>query len=87
MSSFLGVPIKVRGEVYGNLYLTDKIGWSEFNSDDAALVEVLALAAGIAIENTRLHTSRCRPSLSTRTGTVWLETCTTPLFKGCFGVG
>ena len=55
MSSFLGVPIKVRGEVYGNLYLTDKIGWSEFTGDDVALVEVLALAAGIAIENTRLH--------------------------------
>ena len=55
MSSFLGVPIKVRDEVYGNLYLTDKIGWSEFTNDDAALVEVLALAAGIAIENARLH--------------------------------
>jgi signal transduction histidine kinase len=55
MSSFLGVPIKVRDEVYGNLYLTDKIGWSEFTNDDVALVEVLALAAGIAIENARLH--------------------------------
>jgi signal transduction histidine kinase len=55
MSSFLGVPIKVRDEVYGNLYLTDKIGWTEFTSDDLALVEVLAIAAGIAIENARLH--------------------------------
>ena len=55
MTSFLGVPIKVRGEVYGNLYLTDKIGWSEFTRDDEALVEALALAAGIAIENARLH--------------------------------
>jgi len=55
MTSFLGVPIKARGEVYGNLYLTDKIGWSEFTNDDAALVEALALAAGIAIENARLH--------------------------------
>jgi len=55
MSSFIGVPIKVRDEVYGNLYLTDKIGWSEFTNDDLALVEVLALAAGIAIENARLH--------------------------------
>jgi signal transduction histidine kinase len=55
MSSFLGVPIKVRDDVYGNLYLTDKIGWSEFTNDDLALVEVLALAAGIAIENARLH--------------------------------
>ncbi|HVA09542.1 MAG TPA: GAF domain-containing sensor histidine kinase, partial [Acidimicrobiales bacterium] len=55
MTSFLGVPIKVRGAVYGNLYLTEKLGWSEFTRDDEALVEALALAAGIAIENARLH--------------------------------
>jgi signal transduction histidine kinase len=55
MTSFLGVPIKVRGEVYGNLYLTDKVGWSEFTSDDESLVEALALAAGIAVGNARLH--------------------------------
>jgi signal transduction histidine kinase len=55
MTSFLGVAMRVRGEVYGNLYLTNKIGWSEFTSDDEALVESLALAAGIAIENARLH--------------------------------
>ena len=55
MSSFLGVPIKVRGDVYGNLYLAEKVGWSEFTSDDVALVEALAVAAGIAIENARLH--------------------------------
>ena len=55
MTSFLGAPLKVRGEVYGNLYLTDKIGWSEFTRDDEALVEALALAAGIAIENAHLH--------------------------------
>jgi GAF domain-containing protein len=53
MNSFLGVPIKVRDEVYGNLYLTDKIGWSEFTTDDEALVRALAIAAGIAIENAR----------------------------------
>jgi signal transduction histidine kinase len=55
MSSFLGVPIKVRDEVYGNLYLTDKRGASSFTPDDEALVEALALAAGMAIENYRLH--------------------------------
>ncbi len=55
MTSFLGVSIKVRDEVYGNLYLTDKIGWSEFTSDDEALIGALAVAAGIAIENARLH--------------------------------
>ena len=54
MTSFLGVPIQVRDEVYGYLYLTDKVGWSEFTSNDQALVEALALGAGIAIENTRL---------------------------------
>ncbi len=55
MTSFLGVPIKVRNEVYGNLYLTDKIGWSEFSLDDQELVEALALTAGVAIENANLH--------------------------------
>ncbi len=55
MSSFLGVPIKVRDAVYGNLYLTDKIGWSEFTNDDMALTEAFAMAAGIAVENARLH--------------------------------
>jgi signal transduction histidine kinase len=55
MTSFLGVPIKVRDEIYGNLYLTDKVGWTEFTRDDEALVGSLAVAAGIAIENARLH--------------------------------
>jgi signal transduction histidine kinase len=55
MTSFLGVPIKVRDEVYGNLYLADKIGWSEFTHDDEELVGALSLSAGIAIENARLH--------------------------------
>ena len=55
MTSFLGVPIKVRDEVYGNLYLTDKIGSSEFTNDDESLVAALAIGAGLAIENARLH--------------------------------
>ncbi len=55
MTSFLGVPIKVRTEVYGNLYLTDKIGWSEFTGDDEAVIGALAVAAGLAIDNARLH--------------------------------
>lgn len=55
MTSFLGVPVKVRDEVYGNLYLTDKMGWSEFTQDDEDLVVALATAAGVAIENARLH--------------------------------
>jgi signal transduction histidine kinase len=55
MTSFLGVPIKVHDEIYGNLYLTDKMGWSEFTADDESLVAALAVGAAIAIENTRLH--------------------------------
>lgn len=55
MTSFLGVPIKVRDEIYGNLYLTEKIGSSEFTRDDEALVSALAVAAGIAVENAHLH--------------------------------
>jgi signal transduction histidine kinase len=55
MKSFLGVPVRVRSVVYGNLYLTDKIGAEDFSDQDQALAEALAVAAGIAIENTRLH--------------------------------
>jgi signal transduction histidine kinase len=55
MTSFLGVPVRVRDDVYGNLYLTDKLGEADFTDEDEALAEALALAAGIAIENNRLH--------------------------------
>lgn len=55
MRSFLGVPIRVRGAVYGNLYLTEKQGADEFSEVDEALVSVLARAAGLAIERARLH--------------------------------
>jgi signal transduction histidine kinase len=55
MMSFLGVPVRVRDDVYGNLYLTDKQGEADFTDEDEALAEGLALAAGIAIENHRLH--------------------------------
>jgi signal transduction histidine kinase len=53
MTSFLGVPLKVRDEVHGVLYLTDKMGWPEFTLDDVALVEALAQVAGIAFERAR----------------------------------
>ncbi len=55
MKSFLGVPVRSRGRVYGNLYLTNKQGADSFSDEDVAMAEALALAAGIAIENTRLH--------------------------------
>ncbi|MFE5792777.1 GAF domain-containing protein [Streptomyces sp. NPDC056503] len=55
MHSFLGVPIRVRDEVFGNLYLTEKRGGADFDAEDEAVVTTLAVAAGIAIENARLY--------------------------------
>ncbi|MCX5193123.1 GAF domain-containing protein [Streptomyces sp. NBC_00249] len=54
MHSFLGVPIRIREEVFGNLYLTEKRGGAEFDAEDEAVLSTLAVAAGIAIENARL---------------------------------
>jgi signal transduction histidine kinase len=53
MDNFLGVPIRVRDEVYGNLYLTDSLNGA-FSADDEELAQALAATAGIAIENARL---------------------------------
>ncbi|MGF0319165.1 GAF domain-containing sensor histidine kinase [Nocardia fluminea] len=55
MRTFLGVPVKVRDEVFGNLYLTEKAGGQEFTEDDEVVVQALAAAAGIAIANARLY--------------------------------
>jgi signal transduction histidine kinase len=55
MTSFLGVPIRSRGIVYGNLYLTDKADGQAFSDVDQELAVGLAAAAGVAIENARLH--------------------------------
>jgi len=55
MRTFLGVPIRVRNEVYGNLYMTEKKGGGEFDEEDEALLVALAAAAGVAIENARLY--------------------------------
>lgn len=61
MKGFLGVPIRIRDEVYGNLYLTEKVNGQSFSEDDEVLVEALAAAAGIAIDNARLYAqSRAR---------------------------
>lgn len=57
MHSFLGVPITVRGETYGNLYMTEKRGGVEFDEDDEDAAKTLAVWAGIAIENARLYTT------------------------------
>jgi len=55
MSTFLGVPVVVRGEVFGNLYLTEKEGGAEFDDDDEEAIMLLASWAGIAIANARAY--------------------------------
>ena len=55
MTSFLGVPVRIRDEVYGNLYLTEKENGGQFDEEDEAVVIALAAAAGVAIENARLY--------------------------------
>ncbi len=66
MHSFLGVPIRTRDQVFGNLYLTEKVDGQLFTEDDEVLVQALAAAAGIAIENARLYEAA-------RTRQQWIE--------------
>ena len=55
MTTLLGVPVRLKNRIIGNLYLTDKIDAREFSDDDQRLVELFAAHAGVAIENARLH--------------------------------
>lgn len=55
MHSFLGVPVRVGGAVFGNLYLTDKVGAPEFTIGDEQVVVALAAAAGVAVEKARRY--------------------------------
>jgi signal transduction histidine kinase len=57
MKTFLGTPIVLRGVAYGNLYLTEKEGGADFDSDDEELVTLLSAQAAVAIENARLYES------------------------------
>lgn len=66
MHNFLGVPIRVRDVVFGNLYLTEKNGDRGFDEQDEVVVSALATAAGIAIENARLYDE-------TRRREIWLN--------------
>ena len=68
MKSFLGVPVRVRDVVFGNLYLTEKIGGEGFSEEDESLAMALAAAAGVAIENARLFEESHRRA-------EWLEAC------------
>jgi signal transduction histidine kinase len=78
MRTLLGVPIRVRDEVFGNLYLTEKRGGGSFTAEDEGIVLALASAAGVAIENARLYEE-------TRQRERWLEATaeiTTGLLSG-----
>ncbi|MEU8131005.1 GAF domain-containing sensor histidine kinase [Micromonospora sp. NPDC049049] len=55
MHSFLGVPVLIRDQIFGNLYLAEKQGGAQFTEDDEEIVVALAAAAGVAIENARLY--------------------------------
>jgi signal transduction histidine kinase len=55
MHSFLGAPVRVRDDVFGNIYLTEKAGGGSFDEDDEAVLVALAAAAGVAVENARLY--------------------------------
>ncbi|OZG29544.1 histidine kinase [Williamsia sp. 1138] len=55
MTTFLGTPIRVRNEIFGNLYLTQKNGGASFTEDDELVIQALASAAAIAIDNARLY--------------------------------
>lgn len=55
MSTFLGVPVRIRGTVFGNLYLTEKAGGGDFTAEDERLVEALARAAGFVVDNARAY--------------------------------
>ena len=60
MRSFLGVPVRIGNRVFGNLYLTEKAGGGDFTAQDEAIVVALAAAAGVAVENARLHADSAR---------------------------
>ena len=73
MRSFLGTPVLVRGEAWGNLYLTEKEGGAEFGETDEQLVVVLAAWSGVAIENARLYEGLDRRAVELRKALGGLE--------------
>ena len=60
MRTFLGVPVRLRGVVYGNLYLTEREDGEDFSAEDEELVQLLAAQAAVAIENARLYENSTR---------------------------
>jgi signal transduction histidine kinase len=81
MRTFLGVPVSVRGEAFGNLYLTEKRDGGEFTREDEQIVLALASAAGLAVQNARSYEESRRREQ-------WLEAAsaiTTRLLSGASG--
>ena len=72
MHSFVGVPVRVRGEVYGNLYITEK-RHGEFSADDEAVLTALAAAAAVAIDNARLFSATRQLVHEAQQRERWLE--------------
>ncbi|MFF2109265.1 sensor histidine kinase [Rhodococcus koreensis] len=71
MRTFLGAPVRARGEVLGNLYLTQKAGGRSFTKDDEVVAVTLAAAAGIAVDNARLlEETRLRQQWQTATSEI-----------------
>lgn len=66
MPTLLGMPVRIRGEIFGNLYLAEKSGGHHFTEDDEVLLQALAAAAGIAVDNARLYEQA-------RTRQAWIE--------------
>ncbi|WP_458688920.1 GAF domain-containing sensor histidine kinase [Nocardia tengchongensis] len=66
MRTLLGMPVRIRGEIFGNLYLAEKSGGHPFTEDDEVLLQALAAAAGIAVDNARLYEQA-------RTRQAWIE--------------
>ncbi|MEU1778199.1 GAF domain-containing protein [Streptomyces abikoensis] len=68
MDSFMGVPIRVREQVFGNLYLAEKRGGADFEDEDEEVLATLAVAAGVAIDNARLYEESTRRERWLRAG-------------------
>jgi signal transduction histidine kinase len=73
METFLGVPVMIRGEVFGNLYLTEKEGGEEFNQADEDALIVLAEWAAVAVDNARAHSASQRNQAQLERATRGLE--------------
>jgi signal transduction histidine kinase len=85
MHTFLGVPLRVRDEVFGNLYLSDKEDGEDFSAADEEVVTALAAAAGVAVENARLYEQSRTREAWLRAAAECTRTLTTePLLRAAF---